>query len=107
MVADDEQDEKEFGVHPAVAGADADAIAQVQPHAEHDGHDGQHGGETIQPAGHAQECRLDGRVRLLRQVHENARQIEQSGKPGSDKNNVKGLDPKHAHGKPPSRKAAL
>ncbi|MNV21912.1 hypothetical protein D3C71_1128640 [compost metagenome] len=107
MVADDEQDEKEFGMHPAVARADPDAIAQVQPHAERNGHDGQDGGETIQPAGHAQQRRLDGRVRLLRQIHEDARQIEQSGEPGGDEDYMEGLDPKHGHGAIRSRKAAL
>ena len=107
MVADDEQDEKEFGVHPAVARAYADAIAQVQPHAEHDGDHGQDGGEAVQAPGHAQQRGLDRGVRLLGQVHENARQVEQAGKPGSDKDNMEGLDPEHGHGAIRSRKAAL
>jgi hypothetical protein len=44
---------------------------------------------------------------LLRQIHEYARQVEQAGEPGSDKDNMKGLDPKHGHGAIQSRKAAL
>ena len=107
MVADDEQHEKELGVHPAIAGAHADTVTHVKPHPENDGHDRQNGGEAVQPARHAEQRRLHGGIRLLGQVHKDARQIEQAGKPGGDEDDVKGLDPEHGHGAIQMRKAAL
>ncbi|MCY1380371.1 hypothetical protein D9M69_681860 [compost metagenome] len=84
-------------MHPAVARAAPDAVAQPEPGAEHQCRHGQEGGEAQQLARHQQQA-LTLRDRLgghHRQVDEDARQIEQPGKPAGNENNVKRFDPEH------------
>src|SRR5690606_35455473 len=95
VVADDEQYEEQLGMHPAVAGAHAYAIAHIQPQPQGDGDDGQHGRKAVKTASHGHQGGLHGVVRLLGEVDVDARQVKQAREPGRNENDVKGLDPEH------------
>ena len=72
-----------------------EAIAQPQPQAERQRGNHQHRGEAVQAPAHAQQALARRRIRFLRQVDENARQIKQPGEPGRDEDDVQCFNPEH------------
>jgi hypothetical protein len=64
--------------------------------------------EAVQLARHQQQALALGQRagRHHRQVDEDARQVEQAGKPAGDEDDVQGLDPEHAEIIPRQRRGA-
>ncbi len=77
--------------------AAAVAKTQPQPQSQSDGQHAQRRHEAVQLAGHEQQTLTLGRAvgRHHGQIDEQARQIEQTGKPADDEEQVQGLEPQH------------
>ena len=91
MIADCEDDQRQLGMQPS----SLEAVAEPQPDAQRERGNHQHRHEAVQLAAHQQQARGGDGLGLLRQVDEDARQVEQAGKPRGDEDDVKGFDPEH------------
>src|SRR3989344_1839466 len=89
-----QQPHRKLGVHPAIAGAPADAVTHPQPQAQRQRRHGQQRGKAQKLACHEQQAvALGGRARRHhRQIDEDARQIEKASKPAGHEDYVKGFD---------------
>jgi bacterioferritin len=89
VVAGQRDDQHELGVQPARLQIAGDQ--QQDPGAGH-----ADGGHDVEPALHHTEAPVARLIADLAVVDEQPWQVEQPGKPGDDKDDVKGLDPEHA-----------